>query len=120
MSVPGVSVLEVLIQGVSVQVGVSVLGGLCPEGLCLGVSVHGIPIWGYLSGSLSRQISVQSGLCPGVPLSRGGCCRLGGVCLGVSIQGSLSRGGCCLGGLCLGVLCLGGLCLEGDPISPPV
>ena len=53
--------------------GVSVWGflskkGLCPGGLCLGVSVQ--------EGSLSKK-----GLCPG------------GLCLGVSVQeGSLSRG----------------------------
>ena len=63
----GVSVWGVSICGVSVQ------GGLCPGGLCLG----------SLSG-----VSVQGDLC----LGRGSLS--GGLCLGVSVQGGLSRGVC--------------------------
>ena len=74
---------------------------LCRMGLCSGVSLS--------SGSLSRGVSVQGGLCPGGSLSRGvsvqgkGLCPEGasvqrGLCPGVPVQGGLS-GGVCPGGL---------------------
>ena len=68
------------------------LGGPCPGGLCLRVSVQGVYVW----GSLCTVGSVQECLCPGGSLS-------GGLCPGRSLSGgSLSRGISVQGILCPG------------------
>ena len=65
---PGVSVQEVSILGGG---GISVQGGLCLVGLCMGVYVQeGVSVW----GSLSRGVPVQGGLCPVVSV-QGGLCQ---------------------------------------------
>ena len=109
MSVLGVSVWEVSVQVGSLCLG----GGLCPEGSlegpCPGRSLSGgLCPWGLYLG-ISIWQSVQAVLCPvrslfrrvsvqGVSVQRRLLSR--GLCLWVSVQGSLSREGCCLGGLC--------------------
>ena len=84
-------------------------GSLCPgESLCAGDLCPGrslsreVPVQGVsVRGSLSREVSVQGGLCPGRFLSRGSLS--GDLCpgrslsrevsiQGVSFRGSLSRG----------------------------
>ena len=80
----GESVFRGSLPGGSLSGGLCPVGSLCPEerlcsdGLCLG------------------------GLCPGRSLSRGGHCPGKSLCPG---------GLCPRVGFCLGVLCLGGLCL---------
>ena len=61
----------------SLSRGVSVKGGLCLGGLCIGVSVQGV--------------SVSEGLCPGRSLSRGSLSG-GSLSRGLCLGGSLSRG----------------------------
>ena len=60
--------------------------GLCPGGLCPGVSL--------CLGSLSRGVSVWGDLC------------LGSLSRGVSVWGDLCLGFSVWGGLCLGCLCV--------------
>ena len=117
---------DVSIRGVSVQ------GGLCPEGpLSKGVSVQRAMSRGSLS---RRNLCPEGGLCPGGSLSRGLCpgkCLSGGslsrgsmskgslfrgsLSKGVSVPGVLCReGGSVQGGLCSGGLCKRGLCPGGS------
>ena len=71
-----------LCLGVSVWGGLY-LRGLCPRGSLSGGSLSGVSVWGLCpGGSLSgKGVSVWGSLS-------------GGLCLGVSVQGGLSRGVC--------------------------
>ena len=76
-----------LSRGVTVQRGVSVQEGLCPEG----VSVQGVSVQGSLcpeGGSLSRGSLTRGSL------SRGGSLPRGSLSRGSLSRGSLSRGLC--------------------------
>ena len=103
----------------SLSRGVSVLGGPCPGGLCLVVSVQ---------ASLSRGSLIRGGLYPGVSVQGisvqggslswlGGLCPEGSLCpwgslyRGVSVKGSLSRGS-----LSMGVSVKWGLCIRGTSV----
>ena len=99
------------------------LGGFCAGGLCLGLTVNGVSVWGlcpgdgsvqvvYVKGmwSLSRRISllvvsVQWGLFMGL------CLHF--LSRRFSIRGSLSRGSL-YGGLCKGDIYPEGLCPVGS------
>ena len=74
-------------------------GGFCPGGFSV-------------QGSLSRELSVQGGVCPEESLCSEGLC-LGGLCLGVSVQWGVSvqRKGSVQMVSVWGVSVQGGLCL---------
>ena len=103
-------------RGGGVYLGVSVWGGVCPEGwdVCLGqVSAQGVVC---LGGVCLGQVSAQGG----VPRRRG-CLPRGAVCLGGCLPKGVSAWGClprtcvCPGG---GGVSLGGVCLRGCPPTP--